>query len=310
MKLVEHQDNLNLKSSTRIRVVILGSGNIGTDLAMRMMNDERFEVRAVVGRRVDSPGLMLASSSGLNTFSNGLSEFLQSELEFDLAFDATSAIEHGTHWLEVKRLGKTMIDLTPSKLGESMVPILIGKHPSFSMLTTSKEAINYSMVTCGGQSSAGILFALSSASEGVTRVEISSSIASKSAGPATRRNIDNYIAATEELAIKISGVPSAKAILVLNPAEPPVMMRTTVTVCAQSLSMGRANELLEVVENEMRSFVPGFRIVVPAHSEVAGVYSSTAIVEGSGFYLPSYAGNLDVINAAAVQTAWMHMRVN
>lgn len=301
---------MNSIPQSKIQVVIFGSGNIGTDLALRMMNDERFEVCAVVGRRIDSPGLVLLASKGLNTFTNGIEEFLESGTNFDLAFDATSALEHEKHWAAIRKLGKPMIDLTPSKVGESMVPILIGKHSRFDIGKDPKLSANYSMVTCGGQSSAGILFALTKASRKITSVEISSSIASKSAGLATRRNIDNYISATEDLAFKISNTQSTKAILVLNPAEPPVMMRTTVTVSADSLDIDSANEVLATVEKEMQSFVPGYRVIVPVHSEVADVYSATALVEGAGFYLPSYAGNLDVINAAAVQTAWLHMQLN
>lgn len=288
-----------------IKAAILGSGNIGMDLAIRLLDDRRFQVEALIGRRADSPGLIKGRDLGIPIFSEGLEAALADGLSFDVVFDATSAMDHQDHWKQVEKLGKLMIDLTPSKIGKPMVPVLIDVEKAFTISNTS-DPTNYSMVTCGGQSSAGILSAIVRHSRKIKAVEVSSSIASLSAGLATRRNIDNYIAATENLATMIALTPRCKAILVLNPAEPPVMMRTTVTVEAEQVDFEMVeNEVLEIEKN-MQKYVPGFRTLVPPFEKWKGVVSSTALVEGAGYFLPSYAGNLDVINAAGVETAWQH----
>lgn len=286
-----------------IKALILGSGNIGTDLALRMRTDQRFELVGLVGRRLESEGLLKAGDNGIAVFSEGASQALSGNINFNVVFDATSAADHIEHWKLISGRKCVVIDLTPSQLGKPMVPILMGRHVDFSLDGQELTERNFSMITCGGQSSAALIYALQSASKRILEVEVSSSIASRSAGLATRRNIDNYIAATESLAASISGTQKTKAILVLNPTDPPVMMRTTVTVNAIDMKVDVANQVLREMEEAMQEFVPGYRIVVPIHSQNENVYSATVIVEGAGFYLPRYAGNLDVINAAAVETA-------
>ena len=292
-----------VKNNLSIKALILGSGNIGTDLALRMKNNQRFEVVGLVGRRPESEGLLRAKENRIPVFSDGAFQVLTGKTTFNVVFDATSAADHLENWKLVSGKKCLVIDLTPSQLGKPMVPILMGRHGSFSLDNQEGTQRNFSMITCGGQSSAAIIYSLQKASKRIREVEVSSSIASRSAGLATRRNIDNYIAATEALASSISGADKAKAILVLNPTDPPVMMRTTVTVNATEMEITAANEVLGVMEKAMQEFVPGYRIVVPIHSQSKDVYSATAIVEGAGFYLPKFAGNLDVINAAAVETA-------
>ena len=286
-----------------IKALILGSGNIGTDLALRLRNDQRFDVVGLVGRRPDSEGLLKAKACGIPIFSGGAASILSGETQFHVVFDATSAIDHVDHWRKIADKRCLVIDLTPSQLGRPMVPILMGRQEIFALEEGGLEQKNFSMITCGGQSSAAIIYSLRRASKKILDVEVSSSIASRSAGLATRRNIDNYIAATEALASNISNANSSKAILVLNPTDPPVMMRTTVTVNASLLDISMANEVLRELESAMQEFVPGYRIVVPIHSQGENVFSATAMIEGSGHYLPKFAGNLDVINAAAVETA-------
>jgi len=286
-----------------IKALILGSGNIGTDLALRMRNDQRFEVVGLVGRRPESEGLLKAEERGIPIFSEGASQALAGEIAFNVVFDATSATNHIEHWNLISDRKCLVIDLTPSQLGRPMVPILIGRHDKFALTGQELTQKNFSMITCGGQSAAALIYAMQKGSNRILEVEISSSIASRSAGLATRRNIDNYIMATESLASSISGTRKSKAILVLNPTDPPVMMRTTVTVNAIGMKVDVANQMLSEMEEAMQDFVPGYRIVVPIFSENENIYSATAIVEGAGFYLPKFAGNLDVINAAAVETA-------
>jgi acetaldehyde dehydrogenase len=162
------------------------------------------------------------------------------------------------------------------------------------------------MVTCGGQSSAPLVYAISRHSEQVLEIEVSSSIASKSAGPATRLNIDQYIESTENLTKLISNCEQVKAILVLNPAEPPVMMRTTVHAKILGYDLVGIKKEVKLITNKIKNYVPGYDLVVEPYISSLNTLSATVKVTGAGYYLPSYAGNLDIINAAAVETAIRH----
>jgi acetaldehyde dehydrogenase (acetylating) len=293
-----------IEKTKPIRVAILGTGNIGTDLCFRMLKDDRFQVVAIVGRRADSPGLLMFENQVDHLISNGIEGLIPHLDEIDGAFDATSAFDHKKHWDLLSGNQKWVMDLTPSKVGQPLVPVLMDKISAMSLQDDLSS--NYSMVTCGGQSSAPILHAISSASSGIHEVEISSSIAALSAGPATRLNIDQYIESTEGLASLITGCNNAKAILVLNPAEPPVMMRTTVNisaeVCDLELAISRANAIVR----EVQEYVPGYEMVVEPYFQSPSTVSATVKVTGAGFVLPEYAGNLDIINSAAVEAAFLH----
>jgi len=288
----------------KIKVAIIGTGNIGSDLCARMLRDSQFEVVALAGRRPDSPGLEMFKGYVPHLLTNGITDLVLLADEFEGFFDATSAFDHQRHWTELQLLGKWAIDLTPSQVGAPMVPELIGALPQFSI--NQDRTANYSMVTCGGQSSAPLMYAMSKHSTGITEVEISSSIASKSAGPATRKNIDQYIQSTENLVSLISGCNSVKAILVLNPAEPPVMMRTTVQMKVSSCDLEATREEVTQVISRIREYVPGYNLVVAPHFSIPNVVTGTVKVTGAGYVLPEYAGNLDIINAAAVETARRH----
>jgi acetaldehyde dehydrogenase (acetylating) len=292
---------------SRIRVAVIGSGNIGIDLCERLLRDEDFEVVAVIGRRADSPGLLRFEERVPFVISGGLDDFLPQIDLIDGVFDATSAFDHERHWNEMEARGKWIIDLTPSRLGVPIVPSLIGK-AGFMQIQSGRNAADYSMVTCGGQSSAPLLFAVAVNSRGIEEVEVSSSIAALSAGPATRLNIDQYIASTEHLATLITGCLNAKAILVLNPADPPVMMRTTVTVQAEAIDLDAVTRDCATIVSEVEKSVPGYTVVVAPHSLSSRQLVITAKVTGAGYYLPEFAGNLDIINAAAVETARRHAK--
>jgi acetaldehyde dehydrogenase len=224
--------------------------------------------------------------------------------EIDGVFDATSAFDHKVHWDLLSTSGKWAMDLTPSKVGKPLVPVLMDKIDSMSL--QEAFASNYSMVTCGGQSSAPVLYAISSASNKINQVEVSSSIAALSAGPATRLNIDQYIESTEGLATLITGCNVAKAILVLNPAEPPVMMRTTVNISTDGCDINLAINLARKIVKEVQMYVPGYELVVEPYFLTPNTISATVKVTGAGYVLPEYAGNLDIINSAAVETAYLH----
>lgn len=293
-----------MKSILPIKIAIIGTGNIGTDLCFRMLHDPNFEVVAFVGRRADSPGLLQFGNKVKYAIANGIEGLLPILNEIDGVFDATSAFDHKKHWEILSEAGKWVIDLTPSKIGLPFVPVLINKIKSMQLL--NELSSNYSMVTCGGQSSAPLLYALTCASTNISQVEISSSIAALSAGPATRLNIDQYITSTENLTSIISGCSNVKAILVLNPAEPPVMMRTTVTISVQDCDLSRAISESHQIVKEVQKYVPGYELVVQPYMLSPTTISATVKVTGAGYVLPDYAGNLDIINAAAVETAKLH----
>lgn len=293
------------RMSNKIKVAVLGTGNIGTDLAERILLDPGFELVSLVGRRKDSPGLLRFEGRVKNLIHEGIDGLLELTEDFHGVFDATSAFDHLSHWEKLNARGKWAIDLTPSRLGLPFVPVLANRVPSMKIQKNSSA--NYSMVTCGGQSSAPMLFALAAAARNIKEVEVSSSIAALSAGPATRRNIDQYVQSTEDLIINITGCNNVKAILVLNPAEPPVMMRTTVQMRVGSFDQEFAVETLNQISATVSSYVPGYQVVVKPLMRDDFVVTATAKVTGAGYFLPEYAGNLDIINAAAVETARLHV---
>jgi acetaldehyde dehydrogenase len=299
MKQEDYQKNMK-----KIKVGIIGTGNIGTDLVERLLRDTRFEVIALIGRRANSPGIERFNGRVENLFTKGINEIDNLIAEIDGFFDATSAFDHFNNWEYIRRNGKWVIDLTPSKIGAQIVPSLIGRVDNFNL--SDENCANYSMVTCGGQSSAPLLFAMSHFSTDTREIEVSSSIASKSAGPATRINIDNYIDSTQSLIENISEVKNNKAILVINPVEPPIMMRTTVNVMSSDWDLESMEVEINNFINVIKEYVPGYDLIVKPHLTNQGAISATVKVTGAGYFLPEYAGNLDIINAAAVETAYLH----
>jgi acetaldehyde dehydrogenase (acetylating) len=288
-------------TSKRLRVAVIGTGNIGADLCERLLQDKDFKLTTVIGRRDSSTGLQRFQGRVPNIGAKGIDSLIEFVDDFDGVFDATSAYAHSAHWNFLQVRNKFVIDLTPSKIGIPTVPVLINFYDSLRVKTGVVR--NHSMVTCGGQSSAPLIHAMTRAVKMVSNVEVSSSISSKSAGPATRLNIDQYVDSTENLATLISGTKNTKAILVLNPAEPPVMMRTTVHLKGREPDLEIAQEITREMESLVRQYVPGYEIVVEPHLTDRDTISATAKVTGAGFFLPSYAGNLDIINAAGVETA-------
>lgn len=290
----------------RIRIAILGTGNIGTDLCARLLKDPEFEVVALVGRRSDSSGLRGFEGQVEYIIPNGIDGLMTIIDQFEGVFDATSAFDHLMHWELLKAKDKWMVDLTPSKIGQPIVPELVGKVRAMEM--KNDLVADYSMITCGGQSSAPLLYAMATHATGISDVEVSSSIASLSAGPATRRNIDQYIDSTENLIQLLTGCAKVKAILVLNPVDPPVMMRTTVQMKVESCDLVAMKLEAHAIKSRINRYVPGYQIVVEPYMSNPNQVSATVKVTGAGYVLPDYAGNLDIINAAAVETARTHAR--
>lgn len=281
-----------------MRAAIIGTGNIGIDLAEKILREDLLDLVAIAGRRADSPGLLRFEGRVPFLTAGGLAGLEPYFDDIDIFFDASSADSHRAHWEVLDKLGKYVVDLTPSRVGAAFVPGVLNHENQ-----PGKPERNMSMVTCGGQASSPMSAALARHTEVVEYIEVSSSIASLSAGPATRANIDDYIRATENAAQLASGAKVAKAILVLNPVEPPTIMRTTVHVKGKLGDLSGIDGTVRDAVERVREYVPGYRLLVPPTRHAEDVLTVTVGVEGAGDYLPPFAGNLDIITAAAVKTA-------
>ncbi len=278
----------------KFRVAILGSGNIGTDLLIKAQRSTYIECVAFVGRSRNSPGMARAISLGVPYSDQGVQFIIDNAHKIDLVFDATSAKDHIAHAPIFKNLGLRVIDLTPAKVGPMAVPAV--------NLGQCLEEVNINMVTCGGQASIPIAYAIGQSHEDVEYIEVVSSIASKSAGPATRLNLDEYVATTENGIKLFSGAKRAKAILNLNPAIPCINMQTTVFAKVKKPNIEKLRVETNRVVGKIKEYVPGFHLIVEPLIENDRIVVM-ARVFGLGDYLPEYAGNLDIINCAAIAIA-------
>jgi len=297
----------------KAKVAIIGSGNIGTDLMMKVMRrSPMLQMGALVGIDPSSDGLARAQRLNVTTTHEGI-EGLQKLPEWrdiSIVFDATSAGAHTRHHEVVASAGKVMIDLTPAAIGPYVVPVVNGD--------AHLEAQNVNMVTCGGQATIPIVAAVSSVST-VHYAEIVASIASKSAGPGTRANIDEFTETTSLAIEKVGGAKKGKAIIILNPAEPPMIMRDTVFTLSSGAEEAAIERAVETMVAKVAAYVPGYRLKqrvqferfgsnnpvrIPGLGEFEGIKTSVFLeVEGAADYLPAYAGNLDIMTSAAMATA-------
>jgi acetaldehyde dehydrogenase len=277
-----------------LRVAILGSGNIGTDLLMKVQRSELLACGAFVGRRDKSPGLAAAKAWGVPTSSSGINYFLDNPDCFDLLFDATSARGHADHLPALRSLGKRSIDLTPAGLGPMCVPAVNGD-------TCTREA-NINMITCGGQAAIPVAFAIAKSQPQIQSLEIISSVASISAGPATRANIDEYLITTEYGVRELTGIRKCKVMLNLNPASPCIDMQTTILADIPDLDLASLDEALGSMIARVQEYVPGYRLLFKPRREGGRLVVSLR-TRGCGDFLPEYAGNLDIINCAAIVAA-------
>ncbi len=276
------------------RIAIIGSGNIGTDLLVKVLRSPLLECSLFIGRRLGSPGMAKAMSLGVRVSDQGINALLREPDCCDLVFDATSAEDHKRHWPILKSLGKTVIDLTPSKVGKMCVPAV--------NLDACMECDNVNMVSCGGQVSIPLAHVLGRLHHGLEYVEVVSTIASRSAGQATRINMDEYVMTTEQGLLAFSGASRRKAILNLNPADPPLIMHTTVFAKVAKPDMELLTEAVNHMVQKIKTYVPGYQLIAPPVYE-DGRIALMVRVEGRGDYLQKYAGNLDIINCAALETA-------
>lgn len=278
----------------KLKVAILGSGNIGTDLLIKVLRSPYLECGAFIGRSLSSAGMLKALSLGVAVSADGIDHIINNPDCCDLVFDATSAKSHHEHAPIFRKLNKRVIDMTPAKIGMMSVPSV--------NLADCLNEFNVNMVTCGGQASIPVAYAIGQTQSEVDYIEVVSSIASRSAGPATRQNLDEYIKTTEDGLKEFSGAKRTKAILNLNPAEPCVDMQTTIFAKVANPDIPRLTEVLSGLVDKVRKYVPGYEIILGPIVE-NGRIVVMARVRGLGDYLPAYAGNLDIINCAAIAMA-------
>ncbi len=283
----------------KYKAAILGSGNIGTDLMIKILRRSKvLEVGALVGIDPDSDGLARARRLNVEVSHEGLTGLAQMPIfkEIDVVFDATSAKAHETHARLLKEVGKLVVDLTPAALGPFVVPVV--------NLDAEMSADNVNMVTCGGQATIPIVAAVSRVAD-VHYGEIVASISSRSAGPGTRANIDEFTQTTARAIEKVGGAKCGKAIIVLNPAEPPLIMRDTVFTHSDLAPEEEIRASIEAMVAKVQEYVPGYRLKQQVQFEpFRGGLKTTVFleVEGAGHYLPAYAGNLDIMTSAALAT--------
>ena len=287
----------------KIRCAIIGPGNIGMNLLYKIRRSRVLECTLFIGRNKNSKNLIEAQRIGAGsivTASNSIQALMDNPDMYDIVFDATTAESHKTAAAVLKKLKKFAIDLTPSKVGKLCVPCLNGKD--------CLSVDNVNMVTCGGQSMVPLAFALVHACPQTEYLETVSTISSASAGAGTRANIDDYVITTRQALLEFTGVKSAKAMIVLNPAEPPIIMRNTLYAVAQNPDMKKITQNISEMAAAIEKYVPGFRIIVEPTLLQKDVIAVSAQVEGSGDFLPAYAGNLDIITCAALEMAEHYAR--
>ena len=280
----------------KLKAAIIGSGNIGTDLMVKLGRSEYLELTAVIGIDPESDGLRRAREAGYAGVDTGIDGFLADpSLEADIIFDATSAKAHIYNNKVCQERGIKMIDLTPAAVGPYVSPAVnIGEHLDKS---------NINMITCGGQATIPMVHAINRVAN-VVYGEIVATISSKSAGPGTRANIDEFTETTSKAIEVVGGADKGKAIIILNPAEPPIMMRNTVYALVEEGKMNEQaiRESIAAMEKTVQSYVPGY------HLRSEPIFDGNKVtvlleVEGAGDYLPKYSGNLDIMTSAAVRVA-------
>jgi acetaldehyde dehydrogenase len=296
-----------------MKAAIIGSGNIGTDLMMKMLKyPKNMELAAVVGIDPQSEGLAMARERGVATSHEGIEGLKRMPVypEIGIVFDATSAYAHKAHDAVLRADGKQVVDLTPAAIGPFTVPPV--------NMTAHLDQPNVNMVTCGGQATIPMVAAVAQVAK-VRYAEIIASVSSRSAGPGTRANIDEFTRTTARAIEAVGGAERGKAIIILNPAEPPMIMRDTVFTLSEGADEDAIRASVEAMVRKVQDYVPGYRLKqevqferfgdnnklkIPGMGEFTGVKTSIFLeVEGAAHYLPAYAGNLAIRTSAARATA-------
>jgi len=282
----------------RVRAVIIGSGNIGSDLLAKAGRSAKLEVVGMAGIDPDSPGLARAREAGIATSHVGLEELLNRVSDVDVAFDATSAYAHAEHARILADRGILSIDLTPAALGPAVIPAVnIDEHAG---------APDVNLVTCGAQATVPVVAAIAAVTD-LPYAEIVSTISARSAGPGTRANIDEFTQSTARALEAVGGATKGKAVMLLNPSDPPVLMRNAIYADIPGADEDAVIAAIDEVVASVASYVPGYRLT--ARPDILdGVITVLLEVEGAGDYLPEYAGNLDIMTSAAVRMAELQVR--
>jgi len=276
-------------------VAVIGTGAIGQDLVGKVHRSPVLDCALVVGRNPESAGLRHAAALGYRTSADGIAAILAAPRPYAVLFDATSALAHVEHARLMAGTGTLLVDLTPSKIGQMVVPTVTG-----TRALTERDA---SLISCGGQAATPIAHALAAAFD-VRYLEVVSTVASEVAGRATRLNLDEYVATTQHAVSVFSGVRDTKAILNISPAVPPATFRTAVHAVIPGATVEGVRAAVAGAAERVRAFAPGYEVL---SCEVSGEHVVVSVeVLADSDVLPAYAGNLDLINSAAIMVAEQH----
>jgi acetaldehyde dehydrogenase len=282
----------------KAKVAIIGSGNIGMDLLFKVLRNPDLEMSLLTGLSGDSPRLKQAEEMGVNVSTQGIQAIIEDPNCCDIVFDATTAKVHAAHAPILKDLGKTAIDMTPAGIGAWVVP-------AFNM-EENLDKDNINLISCGGQAVIPIIGAISR----IVPVEYAEAVnasGSKSVGPGTRENVDEYTRHTKEAIIKIGGARTAKSIIVINPAEPPIRMHNTIFCVVEKLDdrlVAQTEKAILDMVASIREYVPGYEMTMPPQFDFERRMVTVMVeIEGAGDYLPKYSGNLDIITQAGIRVA-------
>ena len=278
------------------KVAIIGSGKIAIDLMIKIKSSAKLDCVLISGRNRKSEGLEIAKNNNIKTAFKSIDSILEIKNDLDLVFDATSAHDHRIHWNLLKKTNLKVIDMTPSNIGYSVVPAI--------NLNEAKKYKNINMISCGGQSSLPLIYRISQLIKKISYVELVSSIASESAGMGTRVNIDEYIHNTRNAIRKFTSLKKNKVILILNPAKPPIVMQNSLSFLLNDDNIDIISLVSEIEKtvSHIKTYVPGYDLIYTPKLINKRLILSVR-VEGNGDYLPKFAGNLDIINNAAIKVA-------
>lgn len=282
------------RKNKKVKVGIIGTGNIGTDLLIKIQRSPVLECGMFTGRNQESRGIRRAESMGIKTSCRSVQAICDDPDCCSIVFDATSAKAHFHNAPILKKSGKYTIDLTPSQVGKMCVPII--------NMDECLDVDNVNLITCGGQAVLPIVHAIMKVHPDTEYIEIVASISSKSAGPGTRANIDEFTQTTRDAISLFTGVPRAKAIIILNPAEPPVFMHNTIYARIKNPDIAGLKREVSAMEKRIKDYVPGYAVTLGPIAENNRVTTMIEVI-GLGDFLPRYSGNLDIITCAAVKVA-------
>lgn len=289
------EQEISTSANKIVKVGIIGTGNIGTDILMKVSRSKILKCGIFAGRSPDSEGIKIAKSMGIHTSHNSIHAIEENPNLCEIVFDATSAVVHKYHAPILDKMGKFVIDMTPAHIGKFCIPVL-------NMNECISKEKNVNLITCGGQASIPIAYTISRVHQDTEYIEVIATIASKSAGMGTRNNIDEFTQTTRDAISEFTGLNNSKAIIILNSAEPPVRMRNTIYAVINNPNMEKICEEVRKIEKSIQRYVPGYKVIVgPIYEN--GRVTTTVEVTGRGDYLPTYAGNLDIITCAGLEIA-------